>query len=77
VLTADEPRTDAPRTGALSQSSELILSEMLTNAIQAGCSTVMVSVTTDTRTIRIGVTDDAEGTPLPRAAAPIDLSGAD
>jgi anti-sigma regulatory factor (Ser/Thr protein kinase) len=74
VLTADESRA-ARGIDELRQSGELILSELLTNAIQAGCSTVTVRVATDTRAIRIGVTDDAGGIPLARPAAPTDLSG--
>jgi anti-sigma regulatory factor (Ser/Thr protein kinase) len=43
--------------------AELVVSELVTNAVLASCTTTTVSVTTDRFCVRIGVTDDAPGRP--------------
>jgi anti-sigma regulatory factor (Ser/Thr protein kinase) len=53
----------------------LVVSELMTNAIRAGSRSVTVAVSFLGRCVRVAVTDDAPGTPTPRAAAPSDRSG--
>jgi anti-sigma regulatory factor (Ser/Thr protein kinase) len=43
--------------------AELVVSELVTNAVLASCSSTTVSITTDRSRVRIGVTDDAPGRP--------------
>lgn len=43
--------------------AELVVSELVTNAVLASCSTATVTVTTDPSCVRIGVADDAPGRP--------------
>jgi anti-sigma regulatory factor (Ser/Thr protein kinase) len=52
-----------------------ILSELATNAVQAGATMIEVQVEADDGFTRIAVTDDAAGWPKPRLAGPMDVSG--
>jgi anti-sigma regulatory factor (Ser/Thr protein kinase) len=49
--------------GRVIADAELIVSELLTNAIRANCSSTQVMLSTSDSALRIEVHDDAEGTP--------------
>ena len=53
----------------------LLVSELVTNAVQAGSVRVRVEIAVHRREIRIDVSDDAPGWPVLRTAAPGDTSG--
>jgi anti-sigma regulatory factor (Ser/Thr protein kinase) len=48
----------------------LIVSELLTNAIRAGCELMTVGLALNTDCLRVSVSDDAPGIPTIRPAAP-------
>ncbi|MDT4926831.1 MAG: hypothetical protein QOG01_4544 [Pseudonocardiales bacterium] len=54
---------------------ELIVSELVTNAVRAGSPTVVVSVGTQDGRILVRVTDEAEGWPEQREATTHDIGG--
>lgn len=64
---------DVPR--LLGDDIELIVSELVTNAVRAGSSTVTVGVGLENDRIRLHVTDQAEGWPEPRQAGVTDTGG--
>jgi anti-sigma regulatory factor (Ser/Thr protein kinase) len=53
----------------------LCVSELVTNAVTAGCSSLTLQVWVDARVVRVSVLDDAPGRPTPREAGPGDRSG--
>jgi anti-sigma regulatory factor (Ser/Thr protein kinase) len=53
----------------------LIVSELLTNAIRAGCAVVRVGLALERDCIRLGVSDDAPGQPAVRETQPTDVAG--
>lgn len=53
----------------------LIVSELLTNAIRAGCTDLSVGLTLEPGCLRLGVTDDAPGLPVMRETAVAEPSG--
>jgi anti-sigma regulatory factor (Ser/Thr protein kinase) len=53
----------------------LVVSELLTNAIRAGCDFVTVGLALDSKGVRLGVRDDAPGFPVLKAAKPNDNAG--
>jgi signal transduction histidine kinase len=53
----------------------LIVSELLTNAIRAGCTEVSVGLTVDVHSVQLSVADNAPGTPQLRDTAPSEASG--
>jgi anti-sigma regulatory factor (Ser/Thr protein kinase) len=55
--------------------AELVVSELVTNAVLASCSNTTVTITTDPSCVRIGVTDDAPGRPTLLHAATDALRG--
>jgi anti-sigma regulatory factor (Ser/Thr protein kinase) len=55
--------------------SELIVSELVTNAVNASSARLSVRLTVDDERLRIGVRDDVGGEPKPRTAAPTDQAG--
>lgn len=54
---------------------ELVVSELVTNAVRAGSKSVQVSIENSRATIVVRVSDDAEGWPDPREAAIDDPGG--
>ena len=56
--------------------AELLVSELVTNAVVHGAPPITVSVECDgTKGLRVAVTDGSDHTPVPREAAPDDESG--
>jgi anti-sigma regulatory factor (Ser/Thr protein kinase) len=55
--------------------AELVVSELLTNAIQAGCSTAVVNVSLHPSHVLLSVQDDAPGQPQSRLPLPEDEHG--
>lgn len=55
--------------------AELVLSELVTNAIRAGCANVTVHLLIEDECLRVGVEDQAPGRPQPRKAANTDING--
>jgi anti-sigma regulatory factor (Ser/Thr protein kinase) len=53
----------------------LVVSELLTNAIRAGCDLVTVGLALDADSVRLGVSDDAPGYPVLRAVTAKDNAG--
>jgi len=53
----------------------LVMSELATNAVLAGCSTMSVAVDVHRSYVRLGVSDDAPGWPRRTAGDPADLHG--
>lgn len=52
-----------------------VLSELATNAVQAGAAVIDVHLDSEAAFTRIAVTDDAAGWPTPRRPGPNDVSG--
>jgi anti-sigma regulatory factor (Ser/Thr protein kinase) len=55
--------------------AELVISELVTNAIRAGCAEVSVHLVIEDECLRIGVEDQAPGLPRRREAANTDVTG--
>jgi anti-sigma regulatory factor (Ser/Thr protein kinase) len=53
----------------------LCVSELVTNAVTAGCSSLTLQLRVDDSVVRVSVLDDAPGHPTPRQAGPSDRSG--
>ena len=53
----------------------LIVSELVTNAMRAGCSYADLSIEVDEDAIRVGVIDDAPGVPAVQLAGPEEVRG--
>jgi anti-sigma regulatory factor (Ser/Thr protein kinase) len=53
----------------------LCVSELVTNAVQAGCSALRLELELDDAGVRLAVVDDAPGLPKPRRAGPGDRRG--
>jgi anti-sigma regulatory factor (Ser/Thr protein kinase) len=53
----------------------LVVSELVTNAVRAGCSSADLSIEIDVEGVRVGVTDDGPGLPVVRLADPEDEHG--
>src|SRR6476660_9618788 len=66
---------DAPWVATLTYDTMLIASELVTNASNAGCTQLELSVTVHRSRLRLSVFDDAPGLPQVIAAAPTDLRG--
>lgn len=60
---------------ALIADAVLCVSEMVANAVQAGCSHLTLRLQVETQSVRVDVVDDAPGQPAPRDAGPEDHSG--
>jgi anti-sigma regulatory factor (Ser/Thr protein kinase) len=55
--------------------AEIIASELVTNAVQAGCSDIALTLSIHRGRLRLAVRDDAPGRPTLLAAAPEDQHG--
>jgi hypothetical protein len=53
----------------------IVLSELATNAVQAGAAMIDVHLNSEAAFTRIAVTYDADGWPIPRRPGPTDVSG--
>ncbi|MDT5154741.1 MAG: hypothetical protein QOI01_6474 [Mycobacterium sp.] len=53
----------------------LVVSELVTNALQAGCSSADLRIEVDADTVTVAVTDDAPGEPVAVHAGPEDVHG--
>ncbi len=53
----------------------LVMSELVTNAVNAGCSEVDVTIEVHRDRVRISTRDDASGEPIPVTAGPRDEHG--
>lgn len=53
----------------------MVVSELVTNAVRAGATSVEVCLTVQEAAVRIEVSDAADGWPVQRAAQPFDESG--
>ena len=61
--------------GALADQMVLIVSELVTNAVQAGATAIDLEVRVTARRVDLVVTDDAEGWPTPTRADTDDTTG--
>jgi anti-sigma regulatory factor (Ser/Thr protein kinase) len=59
----DQVLTDTPPREDVISDAELIVSELLTNAVRAGCRTARLGLAVHRDLVRISVADDAPGTP--------------
>jgi anti-sigma regulatory factor (Ser/Thr protein kinase) len=55
--------------------AELVVSELVTNAVRAGSTRISVRLTVDDAYLNVSVRDDAAGRPRPRLAAPDERDG--
>lgn len=53
----------------------IVVSELVTNAVQAGCGVARLTLVIDEDLLRIGVLDDVGGVPAMRDSGPEDLHG--
>lgn len=53
----------------------LVISELVTNALRAGCSSADLNIEVDGDALRVGVIDDSPGLPVVQLAAPDDVRG--
>ena len=63
------------RAVGLTADAAIVLSELVTNAVLAGSTTVAVTLSITDDTLSVQVTDDGPGWPLRRPASPHDLDG--
>src|SRR3954451_5524680 len=61
--------------GGLLDDALLCVSELVTNAVAAGCSIMTLRLRVDDHVVRVSVLDDAPGHPGPQQARPHDRSG--
>jgi anti-sigma regulatory factor (Ser/Thr protein kinase) len=66
---------DQPPAAELIDDATLCVSELVTNAVSAGCSYLRVELVIGEDGVRVGVVDDAPGRPAARTAGATDLSG--
>jgi anti-sigma regulatory factor (Ser/Thr protein kinase) len=66
---------DDPAAGRLVDDAVLCVSELVTNALQAGCTTATLRLDTGEGSVRLSLSDNAPGRPQPRASGPRDLRG--
>lgn len=63
------------RSSVVSDDVQLVVSELVTNSLHAGSSSLEVTVAIDDTYVRVGLADDAPGEPTPRRAEPRDAHG--
>jgi anti-sigma regulatory factor (Ser/Thr protein kinase) len=76
--TAERLRTelgDGPASADLIDDALLCVSELVTNAVQAGCSLLRLELDVGDARLRVAVVDDAPGLPVQRRAGPDDRTG--
>ena len=59
---------ERPSAAELIDDAILCISELVTNAVHAGCASLRVELTFGDHHVRVGVVDDAPGRPQPRTA---------
>lgn len=64
-----------PSSSELIEDAVLCVSELVSNAIRAGCTMLTLRLSCDTSTVRLSLIDDAPGQPVPRRAGPDDIAG--
>jgi anti-sigma regulatory factor (Ser/Thr protein kinase) len=57
------------------ETAVLLVSELVTNAVRAGCQHLTVRLAVDRSRVRVAVDDDAGGVPRPRVAGVEDVGG--
>lgn len=63
------------RSSVVADDVQLVVSELVTNSLHAGSSSLDVTIAVDDTYVRVGLADDAPGEPTPRRAAPDDAHG--
>jgi serine/threonine-protein kinase RsbW len=53
----------------------LVVSELVTNALRAGCSSADLNIEVGSEAVRVGVIDDGPGVPVVQLAEPEDVRG--
>jgi anti-sigma regulatory factor (Ser/Thr protein kinase) len=57
------------------ETAVLLVSELVTNAVRAGCRHLMLRLAVNRYTVRVAIEDDAGGVPRPRVASVEDVGG--
>ncbi|HEV7204138.1 MAG TPA: ATP-binding protein [Jatrophihabitans sp.] len=63
------------RSSVVADDVQLVVSELVTNSLDAGSSSLDVTIAVDDTHVRVGLTDDAPGEPTPKQAEPSDAHG--
>jgi anti-sigma regulatory factor (Ser/Thr protein kinase) len=66
---------EADGAAELIDNAVLCASELVTNAVRAGCTRMSIRLMVGERTVRLSVLDDAPGEPAPRPVDPLALAG--
>jgi anti-sigma regulatory factor (Ser/Thr protein kinase) len=61
--------------GPAAQEAQVVVSELVTNSVQAGCREVVLTLEGHDGRLTVAVTDDAPGLPIPRTPPPNDPRG--
>ncbi|MDP9094440.1 MAG: ATP-binding protein [Actinomycetota bacterium] len=64
-----------PRAAGVVDEATIVVSELVTNAVQAGCSVARLTLAIDDERVRIAVSDDVSGLPRRRDTGPADEHG--
>lgn len=75
AFTLAELRAAGPHVVAVCDDAVLVVSELVTNAVRAGGGSVALSLALHPDHLRIRVSDDGDGWPVPRHARPDDPGG--
>lgn len=67
--------TEYPRAAEVLDDAAIVVSELMTNAVQAGCSVAHLTLVIDDERLRIAVSDDVRGVPRRRHTGPADENG--
>jgi anti-sigma regulatory factor (Ser/Thr protein kinase) len=67
--------TEYPRAADVLDDAAIVVSELVTNAVQAGCSVARLTLVIDDERLRIAVSDDVGGVPRRRHSGPVDEHG--
>lgn len=63
------------RSSVVADDVQLVVSELVTNSLDAGSSSLDVTIAVDDTYVRVGLADDAPGEPVARRAEPSDANG--
>lgn len=66
---------NSPSPGELLEDAALCVAELVTNALNAGCGTMTLTVRVEPDCVRIGLADDAPGLPQQQHPGPEDAHG--
>jgi anti-sigma regulatory factor (Ser/Thr protein kinase) len=67
--------TRQPAMPTILDDAVLVVSELVTNALRAGCSRADLNIEVDVDALRVGVIDDGPGVPVVQVAQPGDVRG--